>query len=71
MKKQKANSAPDAKGMRGLRSRTKSTGMLRRKRSDTKIATLEKTYGRIGKHGLQLQTVLRRKRKASLKKLVS
>ena len=38
------NRAPDAPGMRGNRSRTKS-GPLREKRGDTQIKTIEKQYG--------------------------
>ncbi len=42
--KKKSKGAPDAKGMRGRRSRVKSTGRLRKKRADTTIRTLEKIY---------------------------
>ncbi|OHA01380.1 MAG: hypothetical protein A3C12_00440 [Candidatus Sungbacteria bacterium RIFCSPHIGHO2_02_FULL_49_20] len=42
----KKEAAPDARGMRGIRSRVKLTGRLRKKRGDTKIGTLEKIYHR-------------------------
>ncbi|MBI2023428.1 hypothetical protein HYT01_02605 [Candidatus Giovannonibacteria bacterium] len=62
----------DAKGMAGVRSRDKLTGRLRRKRADTKIITLDKDYKRdlSSNEDLQLGTVLKRKRKGSLKKLL-
>lgn len=63
--------APDARGMRGWRSRVKSSGKLRRKRADTKVATIEKRYRRsLGKDSLQLKTLLKRNYKRSLKKLI-
>ncbi len=61
----------DARGMRGRRSRAHATGRLRKKRADTKLETIEKAYHRsLGKDWLQLATVLKRKRKKSLKKLL-
>ncbi len=36
--------ATDAPGMRGKRSRNKTTGLLRDKRDDTHIGTIEKEY---------------------------
>ena len=63
--------ASDARGMRGLRSRVISSGKLRKKRADTKIATIEKRYHRsLGKDSLQLKTLLKRNYKRSLKKLI-
>ena len=38
------NGPPDAPGMRGVRSRTK-TGPLRGKRGDTRVDTIEEKYG--------------------------
>ena len=70
-KRFKQQFAPDAKGMRGARSRVASSRKLRRKRADTKMQTLEKIYHKnIGADRLQLQTVLARRRKPSLKKLI-
>jgi len=43
-RRRKSKRAPDARGMRGWRSRVKSSGRLRKKRSDTTLAALEKTY---------------------------
>lgn len=71
MKKPRSKGAPDAKSMKGMRSRVKSSGRLRKKRADTKLGTIEKSYHRsLGKNRLQLQTVLKRKHKKSLKKLL-
>lgn len=56
--------------MRGRRSRVASSGRLRRKRTDTLVATIESRYGKnIGKDNLQLGTLLKLKRKVSLKKM--
>ncbi|MBI3627531.1 MAG: hypothetical protein HY220_02150 [Candidatus Sungbacteria bacterium] len=69
--KRRQKKAKDAPGMRGSRSRVKSSGKLRRKRNDTKIGTLQQIYHRtLGKDGLQLGTLLKRKHKRSLKRLV-
>lgn len=64
--------AKDAPKMKGYRSRDKLSGRLRRKRADTKVETLHKKYHRkFGRKELiQLGTLLRRKRKKSLKKLL-
>lgn len=63
--------APDARGMRGWRSRVKNTGKLRKKRADTKIKTLEKIYHKnIGRDRIQLKTLLARRKRKSLKKLL-
>ncbi len=67
----KHRAAPDARGMRGWRSRVRSSGKLRRKRADTKITTLEKTYHKhLGKHSFKLKTLLKRKHRRSLKRLI-
>lgn len=50
--KKKLMRAKDAPGMRGVRSRVKSTGRLRKKRKDTMLATLEKIYSRKSVHKL-------------------
>ncbi|MBI2609578.1 hypothetical protein HYW53_00175 [Candidatus Giovannonibacteria bacterium] len=63
--------ANDAPKMKGKRARDKGTGRLRKKRSDTKVKSVEKKYGRLlGKDGLQLGTLLKRLHKKSLKKLL-
>ncbi|HBT81208.1 hypothetical protein A2757_01910 [Candidatus Giovannonibacteria bacterium RIFCSPHIGHO2_01_FULL_48_47] len=64
--------AKDAPKMRGYRSRDKLSGRLRKKRSDTKIATIQKAYHRklTRKAGLQLGTFLSRRHKKSLKRLL-
>ena len=58
--------------MAGRRSRDKSSGKLRRKRGDTKVGTLHKAYHRLfgKKDSIQLGTLLKRRRKSSLKKLL-
>ncbi|MBI4059473.1 hypothetical protein HY406_00205 [Candidatus Giovannonibacteria bacterium] len=63
--------AKDAPKMRGYRPRDKS-GRLRKKRSDTKVRTLQKKYHRklARKSNLQLGTLLKRRHKKSLKKLL-
>ena len=62
--------AKDAPKMRGWRSRDKTSGLLRRKRSDTKVATLQKKYRRrfAGHSSWQLGTLLKKRGKRSLKK---
>lgn len=62
--------AKDAPKMKGWRSRDKTSGRLRKKRSDTKVATLWKKYHRrFGGHlSWQLGTLLKKRRKRSLKK---
>ncbi|MDP3727455.1 MAG: hypothetical protein Q8R35_02325 [bacterium] len=57
--------------MRGLWPRDKTSGRLRKKRSDTKVGTLERKYGRnISTNSrLQLGTLLKRRHKKSLKSL--
>lgn len=62
----------DASKMKGRRSRDKTSGRLRKKRTDTKVATLQKRYRRrIGPNPrLQLGTLLKRRRKKSLKSLL-
>lgn len=62
--------AKDAPKMKGLRPRDKATGRLRKKRSDTKVATLQKKYHRrfAGHDQWQLGTLLKKRRKPSLKK---
>lgn len=62
--------AKDAPKMKGLRSRDRTSGKLRKKRADTKVATLQKKYHRrfAGHAGWQLGTLLRAWRKGSLKK---
>ena len=64
--------AEDAPKMRGIRSRDKLSGRLRRKRADTKVTTLHKKYHKIfgRKENLQLGTFLKRHHKKSLKKLI-
>ncbi len=64
--------AKDAPKMAGYRSRDKSSGKLRRKRADTKVSALHRVYHRIfgKKEGIQLGTLLKRKRRSSLKKLL-
>ncbi len=64
--------AKDAPKMKGWRPRDKTSGRLRKKRSDTKVATIEQRYRRrIGSNPhLQLGTVLKRRRKKSLKNLL-
>ncbi|MBI4132586.1 MAG: hypothetical protein HY473_00595 [Candidatus Sungbacteria bacterium] len=61
--------AKDAPKMRGWRSRDKTSGLLRKKRSDTRVSTIEKQYRRrLGKDSWQLGTLLKKRRKRSLKK---
>jgi hypothetical protein len=62
----------DAPGMRGPRSRNED-GHLRRKRSDTQVKTIEKTYGiDTGKRSdMQLGNLLREKGLDSLDDLVN
>ena len=62
--------AKDAPKMKGVRSRDKTSGRLRKKREDTKVATLQKKYHRrFADHGSwQLGTLLKKRRKRSLKK---
>lgn len=62
--------AKDAPKMKGIRSRDKTSGRLRKKREDTKVETLQKQYRRrFGGHGSwQLGTLLKKRRKRSLKK---
>lgn len=68
----KNRTAPDARGMRGSRSRVEASGRLRKKRADTKIETIEKQYGRkLAAAPVQLKTVLKQKKKPSLKKLLA
>lgn len=64
--------AKDAPKMKGWRARDKTSGRLRKKRTDTKVETLRKQYHRrFAKNPrLQLGTVLRRRRKKSLKRLL-
>ena len=64
--------AKDDPKMKGWRSRDKTTGRLRKKRSDTKVATIEKRYHRhIGpRPKLQLGTLLKRRHRKSLKALL-
>jgi len=59
----------DAPKMKGWRSRAKTSGRLRRKRADTKVATLHKKYKRrfAGHDAWQLGTLLKKRRKKSLK----
>lgn len=56
--------------MKGVRSRDKASGRLRKKRTDTKVETLQRQYRRrFGSHGSwQLGTLLKKRRKRSLKK---
>lgn len=65
--------AKDAPKMKGWRARDASSGRLRKKRADTKVATIEKRYRRrIGSNpGLQLGTLLRRRHRKSLKALLT
>lgn len=62
--------AKDAPRMKGFRARDTASGKLRKKRADTKIATLQKQYHRrfAGHAAWQLGTLLRKWRKGSLKK---
>jgi len=62
--------AKDAPKMRGWRSRNKRGGRLRKKRTDTKLRTLAKKYHRrfAGHLAWQLGTLLKKRRKGSLKK---
>ena len=62
----------DAPGMRGWRSRGKTSGRLRKKRSDTKVSTLQRRYHRrfAGHGSWQLGTLLKKRRKRSLKKVL-
>ncbi len=64
--------AKDAKGMRGIRSRTQS-GKLRVKRADTHISTIEKKYERNFKvrKDMQLKTLLGKKKDKSLNDLIT
>ena len=64
--------AKDAPKMRGWRPRNKRAGRLRKKRADTKIATLAKKYHRrfAGHLAWQLGTLLKKRRKRSLKKVL-
>ena len=66
------NMPKDAPKMRGYRMRDKMSGRLRKKRSDTKVRTLQKRYKRklAKKSNLQLGTLLKRRHKKSLKKLL-
>lgn len=69
MKRPMAKDAPNMKGWRG---RDGSSGRLRKKRADTKVATLHKAYKRrFGGHdSWQLGTLLKKRRKKSLKKVL-
>ena len=62
--------AKDAPKMKGWRPRNKGGGRLRKKREDTKVATLQKQYHRrfAGHGSWQLGTLLKKRRKKSLKK---
>ena len=64
--------AKDAPKMRGWRSRDKTSGKLRKKRTDTKVRTLHKKYQRrfAGHDSWTLATLLKKWRKASLKKAI-
>lgn len=64
--------AKDAPKMKGWRSRDRTSGRLRKKRSDTKVATLQKRYRRrfAGHLTWQLGTLLKRRRKKSLKRVL-
>jgi len=64
--------AKDAKGMKGQRSRNK-TGQLRKKRSDTKIGTIEKQYGvDLGvRSDMELGTYLEKNNKESLNDVIN
>lgn len=64
--------AKDAPKMKGVRSRDRASGRLRRKRADTKVATLREKYHRTfgGHNTWQLGTLLRKRRKTSLKKVL-
>ncbi|HNY97753.1 MAG TPA: hypothetical protein PKM84_01375 [Candidatus Pacearchaeota archaeon] len=64
--------AKDAKGMRGMRSRTQ-RGRLRVKRADTHISTIEKKYERNFKvrKDMQLKTLLGKKKDKSLNDLIT
>ncbi|MDP3727122.1 MAG: hypothetical protein Q8R35_00605 [bacterium] len=61
--------AKDAPKMKGWRPRDRTSGRLRKKRSDTKVATLQKQYHRrfAGHGSWQLGTLLKKRRKKSLK----
>jgi len=63
--------AKDAPGMRGYRSRNEN-GLLRDKRDDTHVATIEKQYNRdFGVRGdMQLGTLLKQTGQASLNDLI-
>lgn len=63
--------AKDALGMRGYRSRNEN-GLLRDKRDDTHVATIEKQYNRdFGVRGdMQLGTLLKQTGQASLNDLI-
>lgn len=64
--------AKDAVKMRGWRPRDKASGRLRKKRSDARVGSVERKYGRnISTNSrLQLGTLLKRKGKKSLKALM-
>ncbi len=64
--------AKDAPKMKGWRPRVQASGRLRKKRSDTKVGTVERKYGRnISTNSrLQLGTLLKRRHKKSLKSLL-
>ena len=64
--------AKDAPKMKGWRSRDRTSGRLRKKRADTKLATLAKQYHRRFGEALQLQlgTFLKRRRRKSLKRVL-
>lgn len=64
--------AQDAPGMRGKRSRNKTTGLLRDKRDDTLIGTIEKEYDiDLGvRSDMELGTYLRKKKIKSLNDLI-
>lgn len=63
--------AQDAQGMRGYRSRNEN-GLLRDKRDDTHVSTIEKQYNRdFGVRGdMQLGTLLKQTGHASLNDLI-
>ncbi len=63
--------AKDAPGMRGIRSRNK-TGLLRDKRDDTNVATIEKKYNRdfSVRGDMHLGTLLEKTGKKSLNDLI-
>ncbi len=64
--------AKDAPKMKGWRPRNTGSGRLRKKRSDTKVRTLHKRYHRsfAGHDSWQLGTLLKKRRKRSLKKVL-